>query len=107
MGEVARQIFTKQAVHKEDRADGRQRDTHHPAPGFEHQHSEDNTDDHVGAGQIARALDQVAFEIPLVERRRHAGQAEQPRQRLPGSAIALCRVAEKHHQQQEADVARA
>ena len=107
MGEVARQVFAEQAVGEEDRADGRQCDTHHPAPGLEHQHDQDDADDHVGAGQVTRALNQVALEIPLIESRRHAGQAEQPGQRLPGAAIAFRRVAEKHHQQQEADVARA
>jgi hypothetical protein len=103
--QIARQVLAEQAVGEKQRADQRQRNAHHPARGFEHKGDEHHADHEVGGGQVAGALNQITFEVPLVERSAHAGDRQYPGQRLPGPAVAACGKAEEHQHQQEPDVA--
>lgn len=104
VGQVARQVFAEQAIGKKQRADDRQGDAHHPSRRLEDQDDQHHADDHVGLGQLSGALDQVALENPLVDRRAQAGHAQQPGQRLPGATYAEGGIADVHHQQQQSDV---
>ncbi|MCY1532716.1 hypothetical protein D9M68_680020 [compost metagenome] len=107
MRQVARQVLPEQAVGQEKRADDRQGYTHDAACGFEYQHDQQKADHHVALGKLAGALDQLAFENPLVGCCCHARKTKQPGQRLPGAAIAVGGVAQVDHQQQEAHMDRA
>jgi len=107
VGQFAGQVFTEQTVGEEQAADDRQRNAHYPPRGFEDQCNQHHANEHVGRRQVAGTLDQIRFEHPLIQRGAHACQAEEPGQWLPGAALAVSRVAEKDHPQQEADVHRA
>ena len=104
--QITRQILAEKAINEEAGTDDRQGDAHDPARGFKYKHDQGQADDHVASGQVTGTLNQVRFEVPLVDGRGHTGQAQQPGQRLPRTPLAEGREADEHQQQQKADVYR-
>ncbi len=64
-----RQVLAEQAVREERRADDRERDAHDAPCRLEHEDDQHDADDEVRRRQVARPLDEVRLEDPLVERR--------------------------------------
>ncbi|MCY1440998.1 hypothetical protein D9M71_572950 [compost metagenome] len=104
MRQIARQVFTEQSVSEKQTTDQRQGDAHHPPRRLEHQDDQHDADDHIGAGQLAGALDQIGLEHPLVGEGAHTSQAQQPGQWLARPLVPPGWIAEEHQQQQETDV---
>jgi hypothetical protein len=85
--EEERQVLAQQPVGEERAADDRQGETQHASRGLEQQHDNRGADDQVDRRRIARALDQVRFEDPVVERQCKAKKPQ--RDVIPDDAVPV------------------
>ena len=99
-----RHVFAEQRVEQENSADQRQGDADHPARRLEHQGDDHDAHDEIGGSGVARPLDQVGVEDPVIEPQGEAEAAQEPAgQPDMGRADALGEEGEGQ-QQQEADM---
>ena len=61
------QIFTEQAIQKEQPAYERQRPTHHATRCLKYQYQRDHANHHIGVGQCAGSCGEIGLEYPVVK----------------------------------------